>query len=567
MPKGFKLSPDEVDQAGSHMHDLSSKLDTHATNVASTHQKISASSRSDKSGVGKVFTGLASKAGNAFGDGFKQLSRVSKGAGDRLKNGSKQTKQTESDVQNSFTKIQSSSGDNKNSVPKPSASTQTKINDHQQKADNHKQDANEDFFSDDEKNRFGKAGDYHQNAANHYQNGRPDLGDNHAGAAKLQEQANNLHDESMDSAGKQKQHQIQAANHYEQAAGHAANGQHGAAGAHVDAATHHQQAATHVGKGQYGPGDRQQVAARHDGLAADHLNEAGKLPPDDPAGKDHRAAAQSHHEAANNFANNKPEQGHNSAAQANAHAANAYGKQGNQAMADHHQGLAGNHQNASNHLNQAAQHQQQYNAGNLQSQQDMWKQQQLAAHQNGIAHNTHQQVLAQNAGNTAQADHHGQAVAHHQQQQQLVQNHQPSSPPTHTPADPHTATPVPHQPSAGNPNVYRWDDRPPGNVFGQDMQPQESSSNHSLYTHTLGNTPTHYLSTSSSPTFQWDKQNRYVLSPPAGTLDANATLGTHSPYPHQSEAAVPGSIPGGNFVAAENPTTGEVEFPGRRGKL
>jgi hypothetical protein len=568
--KGFKLSPDEVDQAGSHMQDLGSKLDTHATNIASTHQKISASSRSDKSSVGKMFTSFASKSGAAFSDGFKQLSRVSKGAGDRLKTGSKQSKQTESDVQNSFTKIQSSSAEGKKPAPKPKPNTQeqtqNKINDHQGKADSNKTDAASTWASDEEKLRFGKSGDYHQNAADNYKNGRPDLGDNNAAAAKFQDQANDLHFE--DSAGKQKQHQMQAADHYEQAAQHAANGHTNAASSHVDAAGHHLQAADLTGKKQYGAADRHQVAGRHDGLAADHLNEASTLSPHDPAAKEHTAAAMNHHQAANHFANNKPAQGHAAAAQANTHAANAYGQQGNQAMADHHAGLATNHQNASDHLTQANQHQQADNkTGDSQQQQDMWKQQQLAAHQNGIAHNTHQQVVSQNAGNTEQANHHAQAVTHHQQQQQAVENHQPTPAPTHTPADPHTATSVPYQAPASQPHVYRWDDRPPANVFGHDMQPQESSSSHSLYTHTMGNTPTHYLSTSSNPTFQWDKQNRYVLTPPSGSLDANATLGTHSPYPHQSEAAVPGPISSGHFVAGENPVTGEVEFPKRKGTL
>jgi hypothetical protein len=600
MTKGFKLSPDEVDQAGSHVQNLGSKLDQHATNVASTHQKISASSRSDKSSVGKIFTSFASKSGAAFSDGFKGLSRWSKEAGDRLKIGSKRTKQTESDVQGSFTKIKAPSEDPKArpnttdpsgpsghtetssaapprpaTPPKPNTETQTKIDDHQQKANAHKDDADADFWSDDEKNRFGKAQGYHQNAADHYQNGQHDQAQNNATAAGHQEHAIKLHDDAMDSAGKQHQHQTQAADHYEQAAQHSANGQHDAANAHASAGAHHEQAAQHVGKQQYGPADRHQVGARHDGLAADHFNEAGKLPPDDPAGQAHNAAATHHQQAADHFANNRPEQGHNSAAQANSHAANAYGQQGNQAMADHHQGLANNHQNASNHLNQADQHQQEYNAAQqqhddparLQAQQNQWKQQQLAAHQNGIAHNTHQQTVQQNAGNTEQANHHGQAVAHHQQQQQQLQNYQPQTPPSHTPADPHTATSVPYQPTAGNPHVYRWDDRPPASAFNQGITPQVASSDHSLYTHTLGNTPTHYLSTSGDPSFQWPKQNRYVISPPAGTQDANATLGTHSPYPHQTEATVPGNISPGNIVAAENPTTGEVEFPRRGGRL
>lgn len=130
MTKGFKLSPDEVDQAGSHIQNLGSKLDQHGTNVASTHQKISASSRSDKSSVGKIFTSFASKSGAAFSDGFKGLSRWSKEAGDRLKIGSKRTKQTESDVQGSFTKIKAPSEDPK-AKPKttspagPSGNTET----------------------------------------------------------------------------------------------------------------------------------------------------------------------------------------------------------------------------------------------------------------------------------------------------------------------------------------------------------------------------------------------------------------------------------------------------------
>jgi hypothetical protein len=113
MTSSFKLTPSEVDQAGSHMQDLGSKIDQHATNVASTHQKISSSSRSDKSKVGKMFTTFASKSGTAFSDGFKGLSRWSKEAGNRLKIGSSRTKQTESDVTSSINKIKAPSEDAK----------------------------------------------------------------------------------------------------------------------------------------------------------------------------------------------------------------------------------------------------------------------------------------------------------------------------------------------------------------------------------------------------------------------------------------------------------------------
>lgn len=635
--KGVSLNPDELEQTGSHVGGFGDRVAEHTSKLGTTNQSLSAHVRSDKSGLGKVFSKFVDKTSTAFSDMGKELSRVVKGAGTRLKTTGRTTRKNESDVTQSMKGIkpneaggsskpasetptkpsssnentnkpsssappgkdkpnsekpespqgpgqghndetQTSSASPKDDKPKsetPDPETQSKINDHQQKADNHKQDANDDFFTDEEKNRFGKAQGYHQNAADNYKNGNHEQAHNNATAAGHQEHAIKVHDDAMESGGKQKQHQQQAAGHYEQAAEHSANGQHDAANAHASAGSHHEQAANHVGKKQYGPADRQQVAARHDSQAADQHSEADKLSPDDPAAQDHRTSAGHHQQAAGDFANNRPQQGHASAAQANQHAANGYQKQGNNELAQHHQGLANNHQNASDHLGQADQHHEQADtaqkqkddAARLQHQREEWKQQQLAAHQNGIAHNTHQQLVSHNAGDTAQANHHQQAVEHHQQQQQQLENYHPPAAPTHTPTDPHTADHVPYQAPANQPHVYRWDDRRPEQAFSEGMKPQESSTDHSLYTHTLGGTSTHYVSTSGDPAFQWPKQNRYVMNPPAGTHDANATLGTHSPYPHQQEATAPGTIPGDHIIAAENPTTGEVEFPSRGGRL
>lgn len=110
MPKGFKLSPSEVDKGGSNLLSFGSKTDQHGTSAASTHQKI-ASSGSGKSPVVKMFTSFASKSGDAFSGVFKQISRVSKEAGNRLKTGSKATQQNETNVENSFKKIQSPTAD------------------------------------------------------------------------------------------------------------------------------------------------------------------------------------------------------------------------------------------------------------------------------------------------------------------------------------------------------------------------------------------------------------------------------------------------------------------------
>jgi RHS repeat-associated protein len=115
--KGFKLSPNEVDQSGSHLLDFGSKSDQNASSTAATHQKI-ASSGSGKSGVVKTFTDFAGKSGDAFEGVFKEIGRVSKGAGDRLKTGSKATQQNESDVESSFKKINSPGESGKGSAPK-----------------------------------------------------------------------------------------------------------------------------------------------------------------------------------------------------------------------------------------------------------------------------------------------------------------------------------------------------------------------------------------------------------------------------------------------------------------
>lgn len=96
--KGYKVTPDELDQSSEHLANFGDRIDEHNTRVQSAHENLSTHVSGDKSGLGQVFKKFASKAGTAFSDMGKQVSRVVKGSGSRLKTSSKAYKDNESNV-------------------------------------------------------------------------------------------------------------------------------------------------------------------------------------------------------------------------------------------------------------------------------------------------------------------------------------------------------------------------------------------------------------------------------------------------------------------------------------
>ena len=116
MTSGFNLTPSELDQGGSQLENLSSRVEQHGSNVDSTHQRLSSSTGKGKSIITQTLNKLVTKTGPVFTGMFKEATRVTKEAGSRLKISGKRTKQTESDVKDSLSNIKNK-GDNGHDRP------------------------------------------------------------------------------------------------------------------------------------------------------------------------------------------------------------------------------------------------------------------------------------------------------------------------------------------------------------------------------------------------------------------------------------------------------------------
>jgi RHS repeat-associated protein len=128
---------------------------------------------------------------------------------------------------------------------------------------------------------------------------------------------------------------------------------------------------------------------------------------------------------------------------------------------------------------------------------------------------------------------------------------------------------------AGCKYLFRGDSRSPETIFNEGFRPQGTDTD--LCKHALTNEPSTFVSTSTSPNVARDFAQTqgegyvYTINSQPNGVNVNDALGASSPYPEESEVAVPGGISStdimgarqvgsdGNFVGpfTRNPSYGE----------
>ncbi|WBF47709.1 enterotoxin A family protein [Serratia rubidaea] len=97
--------------------------------------------------------------------------------------------------------------------------------------------------------------------------------------------------------------------------------------------------------------------------------------------------------------------------------------------------------------------------------------------------------------------------------------------------------------------VYRGDKRHPKIIFREGFQPLGDSKNVYLHAVDNKNPPSNFISTSMDMERSVEFASMYntpgflyIIKKPNNGVDVNKFLGNKSPYPHEAEIAVPGSI-------------------------
>jgi hypothetical protein len=87
--EGFKINPDELHSGADQLGQFSDHITTSLGKLRDTHQRLSTSASSDRSGVGQVLVKAATTSEKVMGDVAQEGARVAKGASDRLHTGAK----------------------------------------------------------------------------------------------------------------------------------------------------------------------------------------------------------------------------------------------------------------------------------------------------------------------------------------------------------------------------------------------------------------------------------------------------------------------------------------------
>lgn len=90
--------------------------------------------------------------------------------------------------------------------------------------------------------------------------------------------------------------------------------------------------------------------------------------------------------------------------------------------------------------------------------------------------------------------------------------------------------------------LYRFDDRPPEEVFVDDFEPKDPN-NMDLYNYVDKNKESGFVSTTTEehPKPFYGQDYVYEIDAPGG-IDVNGTFGKNSPHPNENEIAFPGGI-------------------------
>ena len=107
--------------------------------------------------------------------------------------------------------------------------------------------------------------------------------------------------------------------------------------------------------------------------------------------------------------------------------------------------------------------------------------------------------------------------------------------------------------------IYRGNSRPPDVIFNQGFQPKGTATD--LYNYAATNTPSNFISTSKIPgpgiNFAQSAATNsgegylYIISQQPNGIDVNDALGAASPFPDETEIAVPGGIPPQDVLGAQ----------------
>jgi hypothetical protein len=97
--------------------------------------------------------------------------------------------------------------------------------------------------------------------------------------------------------------------------------------------------------------------------------------------------------------------------------------------------------------------------------------------------------------------------------------------------------------------VFRGDSRPPEVIFEQGMAARGDGTD--LLAHALDNTspPSSYIGTSTDYEVAAGFNDQVYVVRPVDGIDVNATLGSMSPFPEESEIAIPWYISGSDIRA------------------
>jgi RHS repeat-associated protein len=100
--------------------------------------------------------------------------------------------------------------------------------------------------------------------------------------------------------------------------------------------------------------------------------------------------------------------------------------------------------------------------------------------------------------------------------------------------------------------TFRGDTRTPAEIFNDGLQPRGTSTD--LLGYARHNDPSVFVGTSTSPKtaggFAGEGGYVYTVRPGSSAVDVNASLGRMSPFPHETEIAVPGGISPSDIMGA-----------------
>jgi len=100
--------------------------------------------------------------------------------------------------------------------------------------------------------------------------------------------------------------------------------------------------------------------------------------------------------------------------------------------------------------------------------------------------------------------------------------------------------------------TFRGDTRTPAEIYNDGLQPRGTSTD--LLGYARHNDPSVFVGTSTSPKtaggFAGEGGYVYTVRPGSSAVDVNASLGRRSPFPHETEIAVPGGISPSDIMGA-----------------